>query len=372
MVESDGEASSGAKKSCKYCKKNVTSGQNCKICKVTYHHSCAQRVKICCGHLIQGKINLEDSDAHNSEEAFLREENLLLRQIIKDKESIIMDKGTLITLLNNKIKNLEEKLEITEEKQKTINKNSTNTVLIPGKNIYDKDTDTLPTTQNNEEKHINPEKLQNKQIKIMEHIINLNNEDSHVNSPQENEAYFQKVGYKKKNKKQKVHIGEAEISKEEETHGFVGRAKTEKKIWLFISRVKDHVTEEIVKNYLGKKTSNNSDIYVKEIDTYKKSKDNRCFKVGLNFNLKELAYTSSFWPKGVAVCRYDFKKEEKYLNRLRSIDTESENFPKEPQQADHFDELKEQDSQANITKTHPFEEENQNFLEKSKLKKKNP
>lgn len=368
MAESEGEASVEAKKSCKYCKKTVTVGQNCRICDVTYHHSCAQRVKMCCNHSLQEKFTPENSNTHSSEETFLREENVLLRQIIKDKTSIIKDKETLITLLNNKINNLEEKLRLTEEKQKTQVNKSINTVQISVKNTDVKKADKIPIKQNNEQKQVNLEELRNKQTDIMEQIINLNN-DTYVDCPQENEGTYQKVNHRKKIKKPRLQIGEAEISKEDEINGFVGRDKTEKKIWLFLSRVKDHVTEEIVKNYLENKTSSTNDIYVKEIDTFRKLKDNRCFKVGLNFILKEQAYTTSFWPKGVAVYRFNFKKEEKHLNRLRDKNTETENFPGVSQVPNHLTKSEEQETQAVVMKTHP-QERNQNFLEASRPKKK--
>lgn len=70
------------------------------------------------------------------------------------------------------------------------------------------------------------------------------------------------------------------------------------------------------------------------MDTFNKTEDNRCFKVGLNYDLLEIAYTSTFWPRGVAVYRFDFKKEEKYLNRLKNKNQEAINFPKEPQDHD--------------------------------------
>ena len=42
------------------------------------------------------------------------------------------------------------------------------------------------------------------------------------------------------------------------------------------------------------KTDSDNDIHVKEIDTYNKIADNKCFKVGLNFILKDVVYTNSF------------------------------------------------------------------------------
>ena len=96
MAASESEVSVSVKKICKYCNKNVTLGLTCETCDVTYHHSCAQRVKTCCDHPLQEKSKLTSHYNTYTEQTFLKEENALLRQIIKDKDTIIMDKETLI------------------------------------------------------------------------------------------------------------------------------------------------------------------------------------------------------------------------------------------------------------------------------------
>lgn len=53
--------------------------------------------------------------------------------------------------------------------------------------------------------------------------------------------------------------------------------------------------------------------------------------MGINYDLKDEAYTSSFWPRGVAVHRFDFRKKEKYINRLSNNKNTVENFQKDPQ-----------------------------------------
>lgn len=168
----------------------------------------------------------------------------------------------------------------------------------------------------------------------MENLININSDILAESSDNlhKNEEPFQPITYKRKTKNKEPKVrGVAEISKDDEINGFLGREISEKKIWLFVGKVKDHVTEDLVKKYLQKKTNPENNIYVREIDTYKKIKDNKCFKVGINYDLKDEAYTSSFWPRGVAVHRFDFRKEEKYINRLSNNKNTVENFQKDPQ-----------------------------------------
>lgn len=338
MAENESEGLVSAKKFCKYCKKNAITGPNCKVCGTTYHNSCAQRIKMCCEQLFQEIPIIENVNTHITEEIYLREENYLLKQTIKDKDMIIKDKETLILLLNEKISNLEEFLKLKEEK--TINKNTVSHSL---KNLTDnlEKTPAQTTKQKRQErnsttKQTNLEVLQCKQTDIMKHLINLNDDIinptlSKNETSQKEEDPFQIVTYRKKRKEPKVQ-GEADIGKDDEINSFMGRDVPEKKIWLFIGKVKDHVTEEMVTKYLQNKVGERY-ISVKEIDTYKKIKDNRCFKIGMSYDLKEEAYTSSFWPRGVVVYRYDFKKE-KYINSLRSKSAATKNFPKVPQDRD--------------------------------------
>ncbi|KAG5868891.1 hypothetical protein JTB14_018610 [Gonioctena quinquepunctata] len=90
----------------------------------------------------------------------------------------------------------------------------------------------------------------------------------------------------------------------------------------------------MIVRYLKDKTNGESQVLMKEINAYRKTKDNRCFKIGLDFNIKEDAYNNNFWPRGVAVCKFDFGKEETYLDRLGNRDTETSNFQLQHQPQD--------------------------------------
>ena len=102
-----------------------------------------------------------------------------------------------------------------------------------------------------------------------------------------------------------VNTGTAEIDADD--NAFAGRDENDKKAWLFISRVKDGVTEKTVKDYILKKTQlDGKDVSVQSIDTTYERKDNKCFQVGIKFQLKDRLYESDFWPKGVAYHRFRF------------------------------------------------------------------
>lgn len=141
-------------------------------------------------------------------------------------------------------------------------------------------------------------------------------ESSHVMSHQLSATAdeFIPVKPRKRNRlgKKPINMGTAEITSSE--NAFAGRETSNKKAWLFISRVKDSANEEIVRNYILKKTKvDDKDVSVKAVETTYKKEDNKCFLIGIKFELKDALYDKDFWPKGVAFRRFRFRfdKQEK-------------------------------------------------------------
>lgn len=101
--------------------------------------------------------------------------------------------------------------------------------------------------------------------------------------------------------------------------GFSGREKADKKIWLFISRAKDNVTDKTVKKYVSVKAEISEDrIYTKQLHMKSEVKDNNCFMVGVDPDLESKVYDTEFWPKGVAYSRFDFFLGKRFLDNSRS------------------------------------------------------
>ena len=72
---------------------------------------------------------------------------------------------------------------------------------------------------------------------------------------------------------------------------------TDKKVWLFISRVKDIVTEDGIKIYIEKKTNlADNDVIVTRFPTkYDDIRKNcKCFKIGIKFDMKDTVYKTDF------------------------------------------------------------------------------
>lgn len=323
---------------CKTCNKKVVGSEECNKCGAKYHPSCALRIKQCCGlEIKENKTNLK-----MTEEIFLHEENKLLRQIIEDKDVIINDKEVIITLMKGQIALLEEKLAYVKTTEVSnhdnINKDNRIKMLEAKSTIVSPDTrsanpnidnslvqgDSTQTTDASGS--VSSISLQQKQLEIMTDIIDLNkNSDINETKNYTEDTKTEKFVQHKYKRNKKYNIGDAEVDKENELECFVGRAR-EKRIWLFLSNVKDHVTEEMVVKYLESKTREDS-IFVKEIHTFRKRKDNKCFKVGISYDRKDEAYTSSFWPKGVTVCRFNFHKEDKTSTKQTERNTNTPVFP---------------------------------------------
>lgn len=94
---------------------------------------------------------------------------------------------------------------------------------------------------------------------------------------------------------------------------FLGRNNGNKKVWLFLSRIKTGVTEDIIKTYLKEKLelSEQETLIVKKTNTFHQMKDNECFQIGLDIKHKDRVYECTFWPAGVAFARFKFNFNNK-------------------------------------------------------------
>lgn len=145
--------------------------------------------------------------------------------------------------------------------------------------------------------------------------------DNHVEQNLLNTDDTRFVQVKRKSRiKRNIGTAESEL-KDSEKSEFEGRQNVhnQKKIWLFISRAKSHVTKEIVCNYVAKKCNTNMDaISVKPLDTWHKVENNNCFLVGVDPNLKSIVYEPNFWPRGVAFDRFNFRRGQHFLDNSRN------------------------------------------------------
>lgn len=118
-------------------------------------------------------------------------------------------------------------------------------------------------------------------------------------------------------RRNKGKLGEGRTTEEDRETGLAGRTNSkDKKIWLHISRVRDHVTEKIVVDYLVKKTQlKPDDFIVSNLKIKKETPNNKCFLVGVKPDLKDTVYDPLFWPEGIAHARFDFRRGQHFLDQ---------------------------------------------------------
>lgn len=120
-------------------------------------------------------------------------------------------------------------------------------------------------------------------------------------------------GFKKK--QHLVGTGIADV----ETCGFEARnykPPEEKKAWLFVTKVKDLVSEETVKTYISKKLKlTENDVEVKTLHTKTQIKNNKSFLIGVPFDLMDSVYNTTFWPQGIRFERFSFRRGQHFLEK---------------------------------------------------------
>ena len=141
-------------------------------------------------------------------------------------------------------------------------------------------------------------------------------------------------------KRRKPQFGTAEtICGDLSAKEFEGRQieTNNKKIWLFVSRAKSHVTEENVINFITRKTkADKTSVSVKLLNTWHKTENNNCFLVGVDPRLKDTVYDVNFWPRGVAFDRFNFNRGQRFLDKPRTTRYENKRDTDNSQQDTDF------------------------------------
>lgn len=121
---------------------------------------------------------------------------------------------------------------------------------------------------------------------------------------------FSPVTYKKRKARPRAQVGKCEME-----HGISwGKGMEEKKIWLYISKIKDNITAETIQEYITNKTKTDKEVKVKKLDTKTSRKNNKAFMIGVDFSLKEKVYKEDFWPAGITFTRFNFAFGRRFLD----------------------------------------------------------
>lgn len=299
--------------SCKKCKaENPETAAVCEICENVFCGPCAgikptearvftlknkvlMYLCIECKPVITEKINLA-------------KQIVLYKKLIEDKEIMIKDKQKIIDILDNKKKNNDN----INSNIKTINKEE---IASSSK----------PKTSANNTKAYEAE-----QRRIMQDVINLAKPtaDKQVlperknTTENEEERNWTVVKNRRNSRKNRV-INNVIIGRDtnDEENGIEG---VEKRVWLFMSKVKLHVTKEKISKYLTSKPDmTNRKFIVEEISVKRTS--SKCFKIGADYDLKDVMYQPGFWPKGIWITRFNFRRNQGMVHQRKDHEEEDTN-----------------------------------------------
>lgn len=173
----------------------------------------------------------------------------------------------------------------------------------------DKTTDMKNTVENIDVKH-----LENMQRRKMTELVSLgmdslqNEKENHNEFPQEKTVSKDNDVWHEQRRKTRNYRKKTLGQNEEEDVEFEG---IKPRVWMYIYRVQNNVTEKAIENYLNRKlkTKSNEKLIVKDLQT---KGNNKCFMVAADIKYKDEFYSPDFWPKGVGYKRFDFKLHNKY------------------------------------------------------------
>lgn len=361
MVESDSGAVDNV---CGYCSKNVdTRGSKCVRCKKcdgVYHYSCSQRIKnvkvldsqnyliICCD-LTTSEVSYRGQDGgksgdmtptqtqqqdHFSAVEKLKLENaclLKMLQAAEEKNQLLFEN---IKLLKENKKLLEEKLdsflhsdkesrnqgnyqaisktapmkysEIAQQKKLSTNDKYSKQTKQNESVCKQRNASREVLNQNAEPIVANKssyQELERVQRNKMTDIINLDNDgDNRIEIENDDYKVVKHRGHRRTIIRR---VGTNPITEKDKDEGFAG---AERRVWLYINRVKPHVTEDIIKKYIGRKpTFKDLKVEVREVKYADAKGDLKSFMVKAPLEKKDELYQPDFWPEGVGIKRFNFK-----------------------------------------------------------------
>lgn len=340
---------------CGYCKNAVVKiAVKCTVCAKIFHPSCGKnKLKKCCEEPLTNEYAIKNNESTDSgselkkpviltsdstniefllkiiseleeKSSILAENNLLLKEKIVYLTSELTQKDSIIADLNKKRENSSQKNENKtkyayasvvanqrEQTSKESNKRSAtgdpreHPLEIAQRN---KMNEIIHLVTNSAQEGVLQQQhnLIERQQQNQNHITDFKNTENQTTVTESNHW---REPHKKRKRTTKLRVGTGKTDENQKQIGFAG---VEKKAWFFISRIKPHVTEETVANYIrGKPSFEDLAIEVKELAFKRKVNELKSFLVKVPFEKKDDLYNTEFWPENIRVNRFNIKVYEK-------------------------------------------------------------
>ena len=300
----------------KCCKNKQLKTVVCVKCGEAYHTGCQDRAWRDATILTGAKIDCckyeleEENDNHMVKkiEELYRELIVAKNAEIEAKNQAIKAKDQLINELIAKIDTQKEKIKqpstITYVEATTAGKSSANIGVTGSSN---RNNTTATKGQSVDKPH--DARLQNQYITTQQLQLALHEEKTKTTA--ENLINLEQDGWKqrhkgpvKSNQRPKT-LGTANVT----NNDFSG---AEKKVWLYLYRIKNNATAQKITDYILKQESfKNEKVMVKEIPG--ESTKLKRFVVTAPFSKKDELYDPGFWPSGVGIKRFDFGRHREFI-----------------------------------------------------------
>lgn len=314
----------------KCCAKKVCKARICINCDSVYHSSCAKRrnLKI----INNTQVRCCDSMAANRE-ATLELKVEYLNKIVselKDKNSVLMENNSLLKqnnqLLLNQLKQLESNTTTYKPNVNIVQKSYADAAMV-NKNEDKSYQQSVPATsaavdsappelvsdRSEEKKTTGRVPVPGVPNQKVQNINNHNNQFSNLSNLNNND----RITNGNRTNRKKIKNSNRKIGSYEDGGDFIASKlpnKT-KKIWLFISKVKNTIDPETVHTYILKHIPSASDtsVSVKLCNVKIPNPNHKSFMIGVDPEHKETVYKEDFWPNGVCFERFNFGRGRNFL-----------------------------------------------------------
>lgn len=317
-------SSSESNNLCKYCKKNISNTvAKCQKCSLVFHTSCALRIS---GLTAVGKDNLVICCSTNKKSTLSTQTDFceissVYKSLLSAKEEIIAELREKQIILYKNIELLEEKSRNNEKylqninavhlsqqnvsSQKNVNTTDKEEIPIIRKNARDNQQKTYSSIVNsskNNKQNTECKRLEGGQQEEPNVIIHLEGKEESEKDGYDDEDFSRNRGEGRR-KFYRKRLGNGAVTEEQQKHGFTG---ADRKAWLYINRVKSHVTADMVKEYILKKPQFETEVVeVKELSLNARNQL-KSFLVKAPLERKDELYQPAFWPVNVGIKRFSF------------------------------------------------------------------
>lgn len=337
---------------CNSCKKPTSSDLKCELCETSYHPACAVRVKglkivgfniFRCPGCVEPNVadTLNEHEQLKKSHVLLEHTNNTLNQVIlklmESQDSLneeLIKINRRLNVLTSEIsvdRYTDCPISISTEANATVNKH-TNTFEQNGTSInivrkrQNSNTSTGQTFNN--VPHLGYPNAVLTEPNFSSSINNNNVANAHQNNKISDSTLGANEPERASSNDWKTFLRKKRQQRQAGTNmdsgDFVSnKSNAKKKIWLFLSRVKPTITDDVIKSYIANKTKSDVNIEVKQCKVKKENATSNYFMVGVEPELKDLVYDQAFWPRGIMYQRFDFSLGRNFLAPHQALQTQT-------------------------------------------------